>query len=279
MGKLDGMTVLVTGAGRKRGLGRAIALRAAAEGAKVVVSAYPRSPDTLPEHEKAEGWLGSASVAREIQDGGGRAMSVDCDVTKRDQVEAMFAAAEKEFGLVDGIVNNAGVASEAGAASIADMDDANWLHCIDVNLNGPYLVSKVGVRALLAAKKGGAIVNISSMAGRVGLANYGAYCASKFGLIGLTQQLAVEVAKAGIRVNCVCPGSTDTDMMDGTFHRTADRVGAPFDAIKSGVRNVIPMGRQGRPEEQAAATIFLLGPDASFITGQTLNVDGGSRMD
>jgi NAD(P)-dependent dehydrogenase (short-subunit alcohol dehydrogenase family) len=279
MGKLDGMTVLVTGAGRKRGLGRAIALRAAAEGANVVVSAYPRPTDSLPEHERREGWLGSESVAREIRDVGGLALAHDCDVTRRDQVEALFKAGEARFGIIDGVVNNAGVASEAGAASIAEMDDENWYHTVDVNLNGPYLVSKVAVRALLAAGKPGAIVNISSMAGRVGLPNYGAYCATKFGLIGLTQQLAVEVAKQGIRVNCVCPGSTDTDMMDGTFHRTADRVGAEFSAVKSGVRNVIPMGRQGRPEEQAAATVFLLGPDASFITGQTVNVDGGSRMD
>ncbi len=279
MGKLNGMTVLVTGAGRKRGLGRAIALRAAAEGAKVVVSAFPRAPEALPQHERAEGWLGSASVAAEIFAAGGQAIAFDCDVTRRDQVEALFAAGEAAFGLVDGVVNNAGVASEAGAASIAEMDDANWFHTVEVNLNGPYLVSKVAVRALLARGAPGAIVNISSMAGRVGLANYGAYCATKFGLIGLTQQLAVEVAKAGIRVNCVCPGSTDTDMMDGTFKRTAERVGAPFSAIKNGVRGAIPLGRQGQPDEQAAAVVFLLGSDASFITGQTLNVDGGSRMD
>ena len=110
------------------------------------------------------------------------------------------------------------------------------------------------------------------------MANYGAYCASKFGVIGLTQQMAVELAPQGIRVNCICPGSTDTDMMDGTFQRTADRVNLEFDKVKSGVRNVIPMGRQGLPEGQAAALSFLMGPDASFVTGQTINVDGGLRM-
>src|SRR5262249_4511457 len=122
-------------------------------------------------------------------------------------------------------------------------------------------------------------VNVSSTAGRMGFAAYGAYCATKFAVIGLTQQLALELAKDRIRVNCICPGSTDTDMMDGTFRRTAERAGTDFATIKSGVRNVIPMSGQGRAEEQAAAVSFLVGPDASYVTGQTLNVDGGLRMD
>jgi NAD(P)-dependent dehydrogenase (short-subunit alcohol dehydrogenase family) len=279
MGNLDGRVVIVTGAGRKRGLGRAIALRLAEDGASVAVSAYPRSSDSFPDHEKVDGWKGSESVAEEIRVAGGKAIAIDCDVTKRDQVEHLIGETEKNLGPLYGVINNAGVASDAGVASIVDMDDALWYSTVDVNLNGVYLVSKLGATAMLAHGNGGTIVNISSMAGRVGLANYGAYCATKFGMIGLTQQMSVELAKKGIRVNCVCPGSTDTDMMDGTFQRTADLIGVEFDQIKAGVKNFIPMGRQGQPSEQASAVAFLVGPDASYITGQTINVDGGARMD
>lgn len=278
MGDLSGKVVLVTGAGRQRGLGRAMALRLAADGADVAVSAYPRDPSNYPEHEKAMGWKGGESVAEEIRAMGRKAVSIDCDVTKRDQVEALIKGTEEALGPLYGIVNNHGVASDAGAAPILEMSDELWYSTVDVNLNGVYLVSKHGAKAILAHGKGGSIVNISSTAGRVGLANYGAYCASKFAVIGLTQQMALELATEGVRVNCICPGSTDTDMMDGTFQRTADRVHMDFDKVKAGVRTVIPMDRQGQPEEQAAAVSFLMGEDASFVTGQTLNVDGGLRM-
>lgn len=279
MGKLDGAVVLVTGAARKRGLGRAIALRAAAEGADVAVCGLKRDPASRPEHEQAEGWVGVESLAEEIRGMGRRALAADCDVTSREQIADMLARIASDLGPLYGLVNNAGVASEAGAAPILDMDDEVWRHTIDVNLTGLYLCSKLGGKVMLESGRGGSIVNISSLAGRFGIPNYGAYCASKFGVIGLTQQMSAELARSGIRVNCVCPGSTDTDMMDGTMRRQAARGGATFEAVKASYAPGIPIGRQGRPEEQAAATVFLLGPDASYITGQTLNVDGGVRMD
>jgi len=279
MGGLDGAVVLVTGAARKRGLGRAIALRAAEEGANVAVCGLKRDPASRPDHEKAEGWTGVESLAEEIRAMGRRALAADADVTSREQIADLIARIASDLGPLNGLVNNAGVASEAGAAPILDMDDEVWRHTIDVNLTGVYLASKLAARVMLDGGRGGSIVNISSLAGRFGIPNYGAYCASKFGVIGLTQQMSAELARSGIRVNCVCPGSTDTDMMDGTMRRQAERGGLAFETVKASYAPGIPMGRQGRPEEQAAATIFLLGPDASYITGQTLNVDGGIRMD
>jgi 3-oxoacyl-[acyl-carrier protein] reductase/meso-butanediol dehydrogenase/(S,S)-butanediol dehydrogenase/diacetyl reductase len=279
MGRLDGHVAIVTGAGRQRGIGRATALKLASEGAAVVVSAVARSPDYFPAHEREAGWKGARSVADEIVSNGGRAIAIDCDVTKRAEVEKLIGETLARFGAISSLVNNAGVASDAGAASILDMDDELWNRTLEINLTGTYLPSKLAGREMVKAGNGGAIVNLSSLAGRQGIANYGAYCTTKFGVIGFTQQLARELAPHGIRVNCVAPGTTDTDMMDGTFTRTAAGAGLKMANVKAGVSRSVPLGRQGRVEEQAAAIAFLISPDASYITGQTINVDGGVRMD
>ena len=276
---LTDKVALVTGGARQRGIGRAIALRLAEEGCHISVSGIPRDPSSVPAHEQAIGWRGVHSVADEIRAMGHRAIGVDCDVVEKDQVAAMVDATVAEFGRIDIIVNNAALPSDAGDAPVLDMDDAVWYRSVDVNLNGVYLVTKLAGRVMRDAGDGGVIINISSMAGRQGLPNYGAYCATKWGVIGLTQQLAVELAPSKIRVNCVCPGSTDTDMMDGTFGRTAARYGIAAEAPRQGAISRIPWGRQGRVEEQAAAVAYLASDDASYITGQTLNVDGGLRMD
>jgi 3-oxoacyl-[acyl-carrier protein] reductase/meso-butanediol dehydrogenase/(S,S)-butanediol dehydrogenase/diacetyl reductase len=252
----------------------------AREGAAVVVSGGRRDPASFPEHEKRAGWKATASVVAQIAGEGGRAMAFDCDVADRAEVAALFAAAEECFGTPDAVVNNAGTAGGAGAAPLLDLDDELWHRTINVNLNGTYNVCKLAGLAMRTAGKPGAIVNISSLAGRMGMANYGAYCASKFGVIGLSQQLALELAGLKIRVNCLCPGSVNTDMSDGTLHRMAERnERLDFEAIKRSVVRSIPLGRQGYPEEQAATIAFLLSDEAAYITGQTINVDGGVRLD
>ncbi|HET9199849.1 MAG TPA: SDR family NAD(P)-dependent oxidoreductase [Dehalococcoidia bacterium] len=279
MADLSGKVALVTGAARYRGIGRAIALRLAQDGADVVVSGSTRDPSTYPAHEREMGWKGLASVVEQIQALGQRALAIECDVSKRSEVEVMVSRAVKELGSLDILINNAALPSQAGQADIVGMDDAEWYRTVDVNLNGVYLVTKLAAKAMIDGGRGGRIVNISSIAGRQGAPAYGAYTATKFAVVGLTQQLAIELAPQGIQVNCVAPGSTDTDMMDGTFQRTDAQLGVPEDTVRKMLISRVPMARQGRPEEIAAVVSFLCSEDSSYVTGQTINVDGGLRMD
>ena len=278
MGRLDDRVALVTGAGRHRGIGRAIVLRLAEEGAHVVVTARGRDPASFPAHERELGWKGIESVAEEVRALGRRALALDCDVTDKDALQRTVDAAIAEFGRIDVLVNNAALPSEAGAAPILEMTDENWYETVDVNLHGLYHTIRVVGREMVKGG-GGSIINISSTAGRIGIPNYGAYCATKWAMHGLTQQLALELAKDNVRVNIVCPGSTDTDMMDGTFGRYDEVAGAEPGTSKAAIRRALLMGRQATVGEQAAVVAFLASDDSSYMTGQALNVDGGSRMD
>ena len=274
---LAGKVAIVTGAARMRGIGRGIALRLAHEGADVVVNGAPRPPEAFPQEERAAGWRGLASVVEEIERLGRRAVAVEGDVTAKEEAERLAQTALATFGRIDVLVNNAGK-SYTGDRALWEIDDQEWYRVVDVNLNGVYRCCRAAIPAMLEADRGGRIINISSTAGRVGIAYYGAYCATKFGVIGLTQQLAQELAPHGISVNCVAPGSVDTDMMDDTFGRMARRMGVDFERIKEGVGRATPLGRQGAPADIAAAVAFLCSDDASWITGQTLNVNGGTPM-
>ncbi len=276
---LSGKVALITGAARHRGIGRAIALRLAEDGADIVICGRPRLPESYPAHEQEIGWRGVDSLAQEIEAMGKQALALECDVTHKDQVVAMIETIKSRFGRLDIIVNNAGVPSDAGASPILDTDEDVWYQTMDVNVNGVFLVSKYGGRLIRDSGNGGAIVMIASLAGRVGLQDYGAYCASKFGVIGFTQQLALELAKTGIRVNCVSPGSHDTDMMDGTIARATELYQLPDGAFKQQLEEFIPMGRQGKVSELASVVSFMCSQDASYVTGQTINVDGGARLD
>jgi 3-oxoacyl-[acyl-carrier protein] reductase/meso-butanediol dehydrogenase/(S,S)-butanediol dehydrogenase/diacetyl reductase len=217
-------------------------------------------------------------VAEEVRALGRKALALDVDVTKADQVQAMVARTVEEFGRVDILVNNAGLAIVSGKKNLWEVEDEEWRREIDVNLNGAFNCCKAVAKVLVEQGEGGRIVNISSLAGRVGQPQYGGYTPAKFAVVGLTQGLALELAPHNVNVNCIAPGSTDTDMMDGTFRRTGERMGIPADMVKAGVARFIPLGRQARPEEIAAVVAYLCSPASAYITGQTISVDGGILM-
>lgn len=276
--RLDGKVAIVTGAGRMRGIGRAIAVDLARNGADVVVTAVGRPPDTFPDHERDAGWLGAESVAGEVRALGQKSLALDVDVTDPTSVQQMADRTLAELGRIDILVNNAGLALVAGKQDLWDVSDEDWSREIDVNLNGVFHCCKAIARVFVEQNDGGRIVNISSLAGRAGQPQYGGYTPSKFAVVGLTQGLALELAPHNVTVNCIAPGSTDTDMMDGTFRRTGERMGIPFEMVKMGVARFIPLGRQAEPSEIAAVVSYLASPAAAYITGQTINVDGGIVM-
>lgn len=276
--RLESKVAIVTGAGRMRGMGRAIAVRLASEGADVVVTARSRAPESFPGPEREAGWKGAASVADEVRRLGRRGLPLDIDVTDASSVNRMVEQTRDEFGRIDILVNNAGLALVAGLKNLWEMEDDEWQREIDVNLNGVYNCCKAVARALVEQGDGGRIINISSMAGVKAQPQYGGYTPSKFAVNGLTRMLALELAPHRVTVNSVCPGSVDTDMMDGTFGRTAERMNLPFDAIKGAVKGFIPLGRQGEAAEIAALVAYLASPEAAYTTGQVICVDGGVSL-
>lgn len=240
---LEGKVALVTGAAR--GIGRAIAARLQREGAVVVIN------DILKDE------LEAALAA------GVGAMAIPADVSVRVQVQAMVDQVTERYGRLDIMVNNAGVEPKA---SLLEMTDEQWNHAIAVNLTGVFLGTQIAARHMVARGGGGRIIQIASIAGKNFLADRANYCASKAGVIGFTREAARELAPYGITVNAVCPGVIETEM-------TAASRANP--AMMEKWMREIPARRLGNVDEVAGLVAFLAGPDAAYITGQALNVDGG----
>jgi meso-butanediol dehydrogenase / (S,S)-butanediol dehydrogenase / diacetyl reductase len=257
--RLRGKAALVTGAARRRGLGFAIATRLAAEGAQVVLSDLPALAAEL-----------QAGVA-ELVAQGRTAVAVCADITSERDVDALFAKALDAVGRLDVLVNNAGVIV---TKLVADTTAAEWQRCNDVMGLGTFLCSKRAVEVMARQGAGGRIVNISSISGKRGNPYFGAYTFAKFGIIGLTQTLAAEVAHLGITVNAVCPGTVETDMIDQV---RADRVAHGRPEVPPWAQP-IPLGRLASAADIAAVVAFLASPEAGYVTGEAINVDGGRVM-
>jgi NAD(P)-dependent dehydrogenase (short-subunit alcohol dehydrogenase family) len=256
--KLEGKVAVVTGAGQ--GIGEAAARRFAQEGAKVVVS------DVNAETGEA--------VAASIRDGGGEAQFVNCDVADRDSVVALMAAADRLWGRLDVLHNNAGVheTNFTDKAQSHELDEEVWDRVVGINLKGTWMCSKYAA-PLLARSGGGAIVNAASIGGLVGYPMGGAYGPSKAGVVQLTRVMAIELAPAGTRVNCYAPGNTDTPMVQKYYSSAPPEQAAIVQQVLLGT-HLIP--RLARPEEIANVVLFLASEESSAMTGSCVVIDNGT---
>lgn len=247
MNRFENRTVLVTGAGS--GIGAACVRRLFAEGASIVAADIRQE-----ELDKVVSEFGGTD----------RIYGVGVDVSDREQVAAFVSGAVRRFGKLYGLVNSAGI---RGVGNVLDVDPETWRRVLSVNLDGTFNVCQAFARAVTEARTSAAIVNLSSAAGIRGVPNRLPYAASKYGIVGITQTMALELGPLGVRVNAVVPGMIRTPLTEVMFTDPEN--------VKR-IRAAHPIGREGQPEEVAAAISFLLSDEASFVTGVALPVDGGS---
>ena len=272
---LNGKVVLVTGAGGERGIGRGIAMRLAQEGADVIVNDIARpGPDP-------GGWGGLAQVARELEEMGRQSLAVVADISDAGEVDAMVRQATERFGQIDILVNNAGAPAGRDRVPVVDLEEDAWDLVHGVNAKGTFLCCRGVARTMIDRGEGGKIVNISSTAGKRGIARYAAYCSSKFAVIGFTQCLALELAPHHIYVNAICPGLTETERV-GHMAAALKPEGASTEAYRQEMiereGQATPLGRVAQAADVARTVAFLASSESDYLTGLAINVAGGSVM-
>jgi NAD(P)-dependent dehydrogenase (short-subunit alcohol dehydrogenase family) len=258
MKQLTNRVALITGAGR--GIGRAIALAYAAEGAKVALAA--RSTGELDE------------VVGQIRAAGGTAMPFPVDLGDRAVPKRLVDEVQRTVGAVEILVNNAGLGSSSNPRPVVEFDDDFWDETLAINLTAPYLLCKAVLPGMLA-RRWGRIIMIASINGKIGSLHGAAYAASKHGVLGLMRTLAMEVAGQGIAVNAICPGPVHTVMNDRRIEYDARRRGVPVKDLEA---SLTPIGRRLEPEEIAPLAVYLATDAAAAVVGQALNIDGGVLM-
>lgn len=271
---LKDRVAIVTGAGRKGGIGAAIARKLAASGAHVVVGDICAPVSELPNTGNAA-WEELVGVSAACEALGVWSVAVRVDVTDAASVEALVGEAEKVFGRLDILVNNAGTA--VGPAPIQYQAEAAWRRTLEINATGTFLCCQKAL-PLLVESGHGRIVNMASIAALRPKPNVGAYAASKAAVLALTKSLAQEVALQGVTVNAILPGDVDTEMKQWGMQMEALLAGQDKDAMIAALAAKIPVGRLGTPADIANLTAFLVSDEASFITGQALNVTGGREI-
>ncbi len=279
MAALRGKVAMVTGSGGERGFGRAIARRLAREGADLVLTDIAIGGTRVVAAKPGRGWAGLDAVAEEVRQTGRRALTGLVDVRSASQIATVVDQALREFGRIDILVNNAAAPPGGDRVPVVELPEDAWHAVLETNLTGTYLCAKAVVAAMLRHGTRGRIINMSSNCGKVGYAHLAAYCASKFGVIGFTQALAMELAPHGITVNAICPGAADTDRLDYLGRRADGSFDPGLRAQGIGERAAaIPLGRVATSEDVAELAAFLASDAASYVTGQAINLTGGAIM-
>ncbi|TWB45884.1 SDR family NAD(P)-dependent oxidoreductase [Nitrospirillum pindoramense] len=275
-GRFAGKVAVVTGAGRRQGLGEAIARRLASDGAAVVLSDIGRATDaTTP-----DGMIGATSELQAVAaaiaaDTGARVETVTCDVRDMAQMRALAAFAVDRLGGLDFWINNAGIGYLM--KPLLETEAAEWQAVIDVNLTGCFNGLKAAAEIMVPAGRGGRVVNIASQAAKSGFPFAAAYCSSKHGLVGLVRSAAIELGRYGITVNNVCPNHVTTGLGAWQNEYFSKQLGLTLEQYLDAMKGRIPMGRPGLPQDTANAVAFLCSDEAVYITAESMNVSGGEE--
>lgn len=278
MGTLNGKVALVTGASNKRSMGHEIVLRLAKEGANIIVVDKEPKPRSLFPGD--DNWGGMDDVVSEVKAIGSDALGLAADISKSKEVDDLIAKSIKKFGKINILVHCAAIRGPVGPA-ITELSEEDWRVILDVNTTGTFLIARAVANQMIKKGEGGKIVLFASLAGTQGVPGSGAYCVSKWGVIGLAKTMALELAKYKINVNAINPGAIITNLRDNAFSKMGKDQGISTEEARQAdynkVSSVVPLGRLGTTKDIADLVYFLSSEQSSYITGEAIAISGGMK--